>query len=212
MKLIAMSIALLGILAIAGCSSPRLIAPEGFPRMTVDPNDESTLVFAKPGLDLGGYRRVFIEPVRMLSTVASDTSEVKSAEALEIAQFAGKQFADTLGKQFEIVAKPGAGVLRLRFTITDLQPTSAAQVVMMVPPFAMVNMVSPKGAFLGSITLAGEFFEETATDPSVAFVAYRSRPGIDATVAFGRWTVAKKVISNAAERLANDLVALRSKG
>jgi hypothetical protein len=192
--------------------APLDCTPEGFPRLTVDPNDESTLVFAKPGLDLGGYRRVFIEPVRMLSTVASETSEVKSAEALEIAQFTGKQFAEALGKQFEIVAKPGVGVLRLRFTITDLQPTSAAQVVMMVPPFAMVNMVSPKGAFVGSITLAGEFFEGTATDPSVAFVAYRSRPGIDATVAFGRWTAAKKVISNAAERLANDLVALRNKG
>lgn len=83
---------------------------------------------------------------------------------------------------------------------------------MMVPPFAMINMLSPKGLFLGSITLAGELYEGSAKEPSVAFVATRSRPGVDASVAFSRWAVAEKIIDNAAERLASDLESERAAG
>ena len=77
--------------------------------------------------------------------------------------------------------------------------------VMMVPPFALINMVSPKGLFIGSVTVGGELYEGLAREPSVAFVATRSRPGIDAASAFGRWSAAEKVLENAAERLATDL-------
>ena len=83
---------------------------------------------------------------------------------------------------------------------------------MMVPPFSMVNMVSPKGAFTGSVTLAGEFLEGDSKEASAAFVAYGSRPGIDATVAFRRWDAAKKVIDKVTERLVSDLEAQRSAG
>ena len=192
-------------LSLVGCSSSsKLTPPAGYPRLSVSADEPNTLIFTKPGLDLSGYKKIWIEPVRVRARGQTE-ADVKDAEAQELADYTRGAFVQALTKGFEVTSAAGPDVLRIQLTITDLQPTSAAQGVMMVPPFAMVNMLSPKGAFLGSITLGGEFFEGNATEASVAFLAYRSRPGIDVTVAFGRWTAVKKVIDSAAERLARDL-------
>jgi hypothetical protein len=66
-------------------------------------------------------------------------------------------------------------------------------------------MVSLKGLFIGLVSVGGELYDGRASAPSVAVVAARSRPGIDAASAFGRWSAAEKVLGNAAERLATDL-------
>ena len=44
------------------------------------------------------------------------------------------------------LATPAHDVLRIWFSIVGAEPTKKAQMVMMVPHFAIVNMVSPKGA------------------------------------------------------------------
>jgi hypothetical protein len=205
-----LAVALL-VVGVAGCATPTLRAPEDYPRLTVDASDDSILVFSKPGIDFSGFRKVMVEPVRMQARAGDKDQPVTSKEAQLIAEYMRTTVTAQLAKEFTIVDAPAPDVLRIRFTVTDLQPTSAAQIVMLVPPFSMVNMVSPKGAFTGSITLGGEFFEGTAREASAAFLAYRSRPGIDATVAFGRLDAAKKVIDNFAQRLAKDLAALRKK-
>ncbi|MDZ7651757.1 MAG: DUF3313 domain-containing protein [Burkholderiaceae bacterium] len=196
---------------IGGCAAPTLKAPGDYPQLTVDASDDSILVFTQPGLDLSGFRKVLVEPVRMQARAGGKDEPVTTKEAQLIAEYLRTTVSGRLGKEFTLVDAPAADVLRIRFTVTDLQPTGAAQILMLVPPFSTVNLVSPKGAFTGSITLGGEFFEGAAPQASAAFLVYRSRPGIDATVAFGRLDAAKKVIDNFAERLAKDLAALRKK-
>jgi hypothetical protein len=197
------------LLGLAGCA-PKLATPEGYPTLYVSPENDNVLVFAKPGLDFSPYRRVMLEPteVHLPSTAGIDIEAVQK----ELATYVDRRLNEHLSNSFEIVGTPGPDVLRIRFRIVGAEATSKAQMVMMVPPFSMVNMVSPKGAFTGSVTLAGEFFEGESKEASAAFVAYGSRPGIDATVAFRRWDAAKKVIDKVAERLARDLEALRSAG
>lgn len=195
------------LLALAGCA-PKLATPEGYPALYVSPDNDNVLVFAKPGLDFSSYRRVMLEPTEVHFPDA-DGIDIEAVEK-ELATYVDTKLNEHLSKSFEIVGKPAPDVLRIRFRIVGAEPTSKAQLVMMVPPFSMVNMVSPKGAFTGSVTLAGEFFEGDSKEASAAFVAYGSRPGYDATVAFRRWDAAKKVIDKVAERLASDLEALRS--
>ena len=202
-KLIILIVGVVASLALTGCA-PKLTTPEGFPTLYVSPDNSNVMVFAKPDLNLAPYRKVYLEPT---SVKLPDDA---AAEASQIAGYLDEQLRKNLSRSFELVSAPGADVLRMRFSIVGAEPTSKAQMVMMVPPFAMVNMVSPKGAFVGSVTLAGEFFEGTSNEASAAFVAYGSRPGIDATVAFRRWDAAKKVIDNVADKLAQDLEALRT--
>ena len=197
------------LLALVGCA-PKLATPEGYPTLYVSPDNDNVLVFAKPGLDFSPYRRVMIEPteVHLPDAEGIDIEAVQK----ELANYVDAKLNEKLSRSFEIVAKPAPDVLRIRFRIVGAEATSKAQLVMMVPPFSMVNMVSPKGAFTGSVTLAGEFLEGDSKEASAAFVAYGSRPGIDATVAFRRWDAAKKVIDKVTERLASDLEALHSAG
>lgn len=199
-------------LALAGCSTSSLKAPENYPQLTVKADEANTLFFAKQNLKLGQYTKAYIAPVRVQITNDQGTRDVTDAEAQKLAAYTQRRLREEMGKRLTLVGEPGTGVLSVSFLITDLEPTSKAQLVMMVPPFAMLNMLSPKGAFLGSITLAGELYEGLASEASVAFVGTRSRPGVDATVAFSRWAVAEKIIDNAAERLAEDLAKARESG
>lgn len=199
-------VALIALLLATGCvttQSPRV--PDDYPRLTLKADEPNTLFFVKPGLQLGRYTKVHIAPVVVQISDDQGVAEVTSAEARQLARYTEQQLKNNLSRGMTLVEQPGAGVLSVRFRITDLKPTSKAQLAMMVPPFALINMLSPKGAFLGSITLAGELYEGMAKEASVAFIGTRSRPGADATVAFERWAVAEKIIDTAAERLARDL-------
>jgi hypothetical protein len=190
--------------ALAACA-PKLQAPEGFPNLYVSPDDDNVLVFAKPDLDFGRYSKIHLEPTRAQLPGGAPATE----GSRELAAYADAKLRENLQRSFELVAAPADDALRIRFTIVSAEATSKAQLVMMMPPFALVNMVSPKGAFTGSVTLGGEFFEGRSTEASAAFVGYGSRPGADATVAFREWDAAKKVIDRVATRLERDLKALR---
>jgi hypothetical protein len=198
-------LALVAIVLSACSSAPELRAPADYPRLSVKADEENTLAFAEPKAQFGKYRKVYFAPVKIQALDRDSMKEVDPAEAKAIAALAEKTFRESLARYYPLADRPAEDVLTLRFRIIDLKPTDAAQAVMLVPPFALINLVSSKGAFTGSITLAGEFFEGNASRPSAAFVAFRSRPGVDAASAFGKWTAVEKVIANGAERLATDL-------
>jgi hypothetical protein len=194
------------VLVLAGCAvQPPSQAPDDYPVLSVSADEPNTLLFTHPDMNLGAFDRIHVAPVVVVIRSGDQTTKVTTDEARRIGVRAETALKEQLGKHFELVDKPAADALGVYFRITDLEPTSAAQVVMMMPPFATVNMSSPEGAFLGSITISGEIYEGLADQPSVAFLATRSRPDIDASAAFGRWTVAEKVLDRAAERLATDL-------
>ena len=194
------------VLGLSACSTtPAPRAPDDYPRLSVKADEPNTLRFAKPGIDLSSYAKVFVAPVGVHLGEDGARQDVGDAEARAVAAFAERVLKEKLSRTRQLVAAPAPDVLSVRFRIIGLEPTSSVQMVMMVPPFALINMVSPKGLFIGSVTVGGELYEGLAREPSVAFVATRSRPGIDAASAFGRWSAAEKVLENAAERLATDL-------
>lgn len=203
MKCILFSVVAVTILT--GCSNATIRVPDDYPQLVLDANESNTLVFARQNLQLGKYKKAYVAPVLVQIGNEQGTRNVSDAEASKLARYAELRLKENLGKRMTLVNSPATDVLSVRFRILDLEPTSKAQIAMLVPPFAMINMLTPKGAFMGSITLAGELYEGHADEPSVAFVGTRSRPGVDATVAFQRWAVAEKIIDNAAERLAADL-------
>lgn len=204
-------LSLVGTLLLGACSNTtELRAPADYPHLSVKADEENTLVFTAPDAQFGKYRKVHVASVRIQTGKGNTTTDLAPEEARGIAAYAEKAFRQALAKDFRVVDQPAADVLTLRFRVIDLEPTSAAQAAMMVPPFALINLMSSKGAFMGSITLAGEFFEGNALRPAAAFVAFRSRPGIDAASAFGKWTAVEKIIDKGAERLATDLLNART--
>jgi len=206
MKMLRLALPCALMLGLSACSTtPAPRAPDDYPRLDVKADEPNTLVFVKPGIELSRYTKVFVAPVGVQIGEEGARHDVGDAEARAVAAFAERVLKEKLSRTRQLVTAPAPDVLSVRFRIVGLEPTSGAQMVMMVPPFALINMVSPKGLFIGSVTVGGELYEGLASTPSVAFVATRSRPGIDAASAFGRWSAAEKVLENAAERLATDL-------
>lgn len=184
-------------------------APEGYPTLTVAADESSTLLFTKPDMNLGAYSKIVIKPVIADFTAVESSMEV-AAEDVDVLTSKAQEFLhEQLGKHFEIVDQPAADTLSVSLKIIHLQPTSAAQTVMFVPPFSLINMFSPKGLFTGVIAIAGELHEGLDPEPSVAFVAIRSRPGADVAAGIGRWSFAERVLEQSAKRLAEDLEKLR---
>lgn len=194
---------------LAGCGKPALVAPDDYPQLYVSPDNSNVLLFTRPDLDLSPYRKILLEPTEIRVQDETGVHDADESGAREVAAYADERLRAELSKSFELVDAAAPDVLRIRFRVLDAKPTSKGQVAMMLPPFSMVNMVSPKGIFTGSVTVAGEFREGLSDDLSVAFVAYGTRPGIDATVAFRAWDAAKKVVDRIATRLARDLEGLR---
>lgn len=200
-------------LALTACAGvPPLSTPADYPKLAVKADEADTLLYVKPGVDLRKYAKVHVAPVAVALRGDGAAGAVTDEEARQLAAYAEQALKAQLSQTMALAPAPAADVLSLRLRIIGLEPTSGAQVAMMVPPFALLNMVSAKGPFMGSITLGGELYEGLAAAPSVAFVGTRSRPGIDAAAAFGRWSAVEKVLDKAAERLADDLGGGRPAG
>ncbi|NGP53557.1 DUF3313 family protein [Thioalkalivibrio sp. XN8] len=193
-------------LTLSGCAvtAPQQGTPD-YPVLTVSADEPNTLLFTRPDMQLGGFDKIHVAPVIVAIRGDQQQTEVATDEARRIGMHAETALKEQLGQYFELVDRPAADALGVYFRITELEPTGAAQAAMMLPPFAQVNVLSPKGPSLGSITISGEIYEGLAEQPSVAFLATRGRAGVDATAAFGRWAVAEQVLDRAAARLAQDL-------
>ncbi|APC19675.1 hypothetical protein BLL42_28355 (plasmid) [Pseudomonas frederiksbergensis] len=198
-------------LGLSGCAPTKIAIPDDYPQLKASADERDTLIYVKENANLGNYNKFYVAPIVIESDGVGSSNSITKEEAIEIAHYAENRLQLSLGEKLTLAPRPAPGVLSIHFRIIALTPTSKAQIVMMVPPFALVNLLSSKGLFLGSITLAGEVFEGMALEPSVAFVGTRSRPGADATVAFSRLAVAEKIIDQAAVRLAVDLEKARSR-
>ncbi len=205
-----MGLILAAVVAVGCTSLSGVRAPDDFPQLAVDPDNPNLMVFVRPNVDYGQYDRIHVAPVVVQEATATTLTDVTDTEAKDIAQYTEKLLKEELGKLAQIVDKPDEGVLSIHYRIIDLEPTSAAQLAMNLPPLSMINMLSPKGAFMGSITLAGQIFEGLDPQPSVAFLGVRSRPGIDVVANFGRWTAVERVIDGSVERLAKGLATERA--
>ena len=133
---------------LTACSSaPELRAPADYPRLSVKADEENTLSFAEPTAQFGKFKKIYFAPVRIQASDHDSMKDVDPAEAKAVAAYANKAFRQSLSKHYQLADQQAADVLTIRFRIIDLKPTDAAQAVMLVPPFALINLVSSKGAF-----------------------------------------------------------------
>jgi hypothetical protein len=119
---------------LAGAAVPetyRAAAPEGLVSVPSRMLDE---VYLRPSADFVGYRKVMIDPVQVSfrknwrkdQNSTRDVSRwISQTDADEILRVASASFArmvadEFTAKGFEIVASPGAGVMRVTPTATDL--------------------------------------------------------------------------------------------
>jgi len=173
LKTLLTPIALAALLLTVGCATPHgggkraayadfLSQPE---RLRPAPNASGALVWIDPGAELARYQRFLIEPIQVRLADDAAYKTVDPTELKALADYLQQAITKALGPTYQVVSKPGPGVLKLRIAITDLVPTKPAySVAALVVPYATVADLAsgpvagrPAGstAYLGRTGIAG---------------------------------------------------------
>ncbi len=134
-------------------------------RLRPVPNASGALVWIDPDAELARYQRFLIEPIQIRLADDAAYKTVDPTELKALADYLQQAIAKTLGPTYQVVSKPGPGVLKLRIVITDLVPTKPAYsvIALMVPYATVIDLASgpvsgrPAGstAYLGQTGIAG---------------------------------------------------------
>jgi hypothetical protein len=198
-------------LVAAACSSesslPTQTAAAGGTKMEPSPTFAHTARYVKPGVDLKQYTAFMIDPVDIYGGRDAQFDDVSPEDQKAMADFTHQEFARVLGKGYKIVSAPGPHVMRIHLTLAGIEKTTPAlaSATYLLPGGMVLEAVGGAsgqgGAFMGSVVLAGRFYDST-TNELVASVVTRQGPNsMDVTAALSELDAAKDGVTQAAENL-----------
>jgi hypothetical protein len=144
--------------ALVECATPEpahRLEPSGFlgdyaqlePRL----GDQPAFLYIAPGANFSDYSRVQIEPVTVWRKSGANLRDVPEAEAVRLARYFDAALRRELAHDFEVVATPSPGTLRLRAAITEAR---AAPVALDLPASTAESSGSTVTLGAGAATLA----------------------------------------------------------
>ena len=136
---------LLAAVVLAGCGSSRPVRnvqPQGFlgdySRLTPGAEGEAALRYINPDARWASYDKVIVAPVTVWRSPA--TAEIPEADLKTAADYLYAQLREQLGKDFQLVDRPGPDTLRVEAALTGAKAANQTMVV--------VSSVVPIGAAL----------------------------------------------------------------
>jgi len=179
---------------------------ESSSRLQPQPSVPETLIFKKEGADAKKYTKFLFDPVEIYKEQDAGFGGVSREDIKTIADFMKSEFARVLQGKYEIVKKPGPGVLRIKLTLAGFELTRPALAVMtrVIPVALALNLgksaAGMQGSFTGSVTFAGEFFDSETNTLLYAFLTKRGPNAMDVTAVFTGLDAAKIAITEIAEK------------
>jgi hypothetical protein len=121
---------LMSAIIFSGCASQQLRSYEtsgflgSYAGFTPGDKDQPNLVYLNPSRNLGQYNKVLIDHVIVYFNPESENKGIDPVQLNELSQYFHQALVDALKDRYPIVDRPGAGVLRIRTAITDVEPGS----------------------------------------------------------------------------------------
>ena len=117
-------VAALGLIA-CGARAPRLPADEmsgfldDYSRLAPGGPDQPSFVYRDPQARWGGYERILFEPVTIWRSGRGSLADIPGADLERLAFELQRSVRAQLERHFELVDRPGPGVLRVRLGLTQ---------------------------------------------------------------------------------------------
>ncbi len=205
------SLILATILALGATCAPRPpVRPSGYlgDYSEFERRDESTeaLIYIKPGLELGRYKRVILDPVAVALSPDATGQAVNPAELMALSEYLHDALRIAMRGAYPVVEEPGEDVLRLRVAITDVIPTKPIPNTMgtLLVPARLVSAakrkISGTDLFVGQVAIEAEVVDSQTNERLLALVDRKAgdKFGLKAgmttwghvTKAFREWAVA----------------------
>ena len=115
---------------ISGCGTTPETARTGFlkdySKLTPHPEEEGRFRYINPKMNVGDYSKFIVDPVVLQLSKEGKDEEIDQEDLNEQVTFFHGKILEELGKDYQIVNKPGKGVARIRVAITHIDKTNPA--------------------------------------------------------------------------------------
>jgi len=116
-------------LLISGCAGPET-ARTGFlkdySKLTPHPDIDGRFRYINPKMNVGDYSKFIVDPVVLNLSKEGKEEEIDQEDLNEQVTFFHGKILEEIGKDYQIVNKPGKGVARVRVAITHIDKTNPA--------------------------------------------------------------------------------------
>ena len=167
----------------------------------------------KPGVDFKKYNRFMVDSVVFFLADKADYKGIDPQEMKELCDEFNKALVAAFKDKLPIVAEPGPDVARVRFAITNVQPSrpGVSAVTSIIPVGLGVSLVKKgaTGGWVGSGETATELMIlDTASNEIVALGATKRAAEFDER--FSKWGSAKEAFKFWSERLVKTIMDVRA--
>lgn len=167
----------------------------------------------KPGVDLKKYNRFMVDSVIFFLADKADYKGIDPQEMKELCDEFNKALVAAFKDKLPIVAEPGPDVARVRFAITNVQPSrpGVSAVTSIVPVGLGVSLVKKgaTGGWVGSGETAAELMVlDTMTNEIVAMGAIKRAAQFDER--FSKWGSAREAFKFWSEKLVETITTVQS--
>ncbi|HEY5711226.1 MAG TPA: DUF3313 domain-containing protein [Allosphingosinicella sp.] len=167
-------------------------APVAMPssrQMTHDRGESWT--YLRPGLNLGSYRNVMIEPTTVYSGPDSQFQGVSAANRQRYAGILTEKLRAAMAQALPVVTRAGPGTARIRLTLigmtetTGVVATATRVSVIGFATTAMRSVTGRQGSLTGSMLIAIEVFDGGSGQLQAAAVRRRAPDALDIPATLG---------------------------
>jgi len=194
-KTIVTAVAIVFLESVAGCATQQA-AKSGFlgdySQLKPDPAFDGARRYQNPAKPLKQYRKFMLDPVVVHFAPNAEGTAINPDELKKLADYFHNRAVEELSKRYQVVQKPGPGVLRVRAAITDIEKTTP---IMNIHPAMKIS-----GIGLGGASMEAEAIDSQTRERVIAVVD--SRQGSRASIGAGLQTFghAKQVMDFWIER------------
>jgi len=211
-------------MALAACavteqSKPDTVQQTGFlkdySQLQPGTKDQALLVYINPNARWSQYTKVLIESVTFWG---DSSSKVSVQDQQQLCSYYYNKLNEDLAKKFQLVDRPGPGVMTVRVALTD--PTTATPVLrsvsVVVPQARLLNSVTNLAtgsyAFVGSAQSEAEIVDSQTGERLAAAVDKRSGGLSIKNADVWRWGDAQNAMDYWAQQMADRLSTFQSGG
>jgi hypothetical protein len=187
-------------------------------RLKQDRSNSENWTYARPGLQLGAYRSIIIEPTVVYTGADAQFEGVERADRQRYAQMMTDALRTELTRSFAIVTAPRADTMRLRVTILGAENTrGGVATATRVTPLglaasAVQSIAGREGRFTGSLLLALELSDGRSNALQFAAVRRRSPDALDIPATLSTTETVRAISEAVAKDIREKLVEAGGRG
>lgn len=191
--------------ALAACSVTPA-AKSGFlsdySQLRPDPKIEGQLSYRNPSKKVMAYKKFLIDPVVVQLAPNARGKTLDPGDLKQLTDFFRNEAVKALSKRYQVVSKPGPGVLYIRAALTDVEVTTP---LLNIHPGTKLT-----GAGLGGASMEVEAFDSVTMQRIVAVVETQRGSRLSIAAGLTKFGHAKEVMKGWVERFVKRLDAANS--